>query len=96
MNSDATAQAIAFILGEQTSRLIVLGTFLIVGGIVLVAWKPDEQIARLIGGFISEALQSGPRLDAAPDLDLYQGRLIGNPAVGEKLCRQSSWVREAQ
>jgi len=39
---------------EQTSRLIVLGTFLIVGGIVLVAWKPDEQISRLIGGFISE------------------------------------------
>jgi len=37
MNSDATAQAIAFILGEQTSRLIVLGTFHIVGGIVLVA-----------------------------------------------------------
>jgi hypothetical protein len=34
--------------------LIVLGTFLIVGGIVLVAWKPDEQISRLIGGFISE------------------------------------------
>jgi hypothetical protein len=59
MNSDATAQAIAFILGEQTSRLIVLGTFLIVGGIVLVAWKPDEQIARLIGGFISEPSNRG-------------------------------------
>ena len=44
---------------EQTSRLIVLGTFLIVGGIVLVAWKPDEQISRLIGGFISEPSNRG-------------------------------------
>ena len=32
------------ILGEQTSLLIFLGTLLIVSGIVLVSWKPDEQV----------------------------------------------------
>ena len=30
------------ILGEQTSALIVLGTFLIVAGIVMVSWRPDQ------------------------------------------------------
>ena len=33
------------ILGEQTSALIVLGTFLVVVGIVLVSWKPERQVA---------------------------------------------------
>ena len=33
------------ILGEQTSALIVLGTFLVVGGIVLVSWRPERQVA---------------------------------------------------
>ncbi len=32
------------ILGEETSLLILLGTVLIVGGIVLVSWKPEEQL----------------------------------------------------
>jgi drug/metabolite transporter, DME family len=32
------------ILGEETSLLIFLGTVLIVGGIVLVSWKPEEQL----------------------------------------------------
>ena len=32
------------ILGEQTSLLILLGTLLIVAGIVLVSWKPEEQL----------------------------------------------------
>jgi drug/metabolite transporter (DMT)-like permease len=31
-------------LGEQTSMLIVLGTFLIVAGIVVVSWKPQQQL----------------------------------------------------
>ena len=31
-------------LGEQTSRLIVLGTFLVVVGIILVSWKPEQQL----------------------------------------------------
>ncbi|HMA79905.1 MAG TPA: EamA family transporter [Candidatus Binatia bacterium] len=30
------------ILGEQTSALIVLGTFLIVAGIVMVSWRPER------------------------------------------------------
>lgn len=33
------------VLGEQTSALIVLGTFLVVLGIVLVSWKPERQLA---------------------------------------------------
>jgi len=33
------------ILGEQTSTLIVLGTFLVVGGIVLVSWRAERQVA---------------------------------------------------
>ena len=33
------------ILGEQPSLLIVLGTVLVVGGIVLVSWKPEQQLA---------------------------------------------------
>ena len=33
------------ILGEQPSLLIVLGTVLVVAGIVLVSWKPEEQLA---------------------------------------------------
>ena len=33
------------ILGEQTSALILLGTLLVVLGIVLVSWKPERQIA---------------------------------------------------
>jgi uncharacterized membrane protein len=32
------------ILGEETSLLILLGTLLIVGGIVLVSWKPEKQL----------------------------------------------------
>jgi drug/metabolite transporter (DMT)-like permease len=32
------------ILGEQTSLLILLGTLLIVAGIVLVSWKPEAQL----------------------------------------------------
>lgn len=32
------------ILNEETSALIVIGTFLIVGGIVLVSWRPERQI----------------------------------------------------
>jgi drug/metabolite transporter (DMT)-like permease len=32
------------ILGEQTSALIVLGTFLIVAGIVMISWKPDQLV----------------------------------------------------
>lgn len=32
------------ILGEQTSLLILIGTLLIVAGIVLVSWKPEEQL----------------------------------------------------
>lgn len=33
------------VLGEQTSALIVLGTFFVVLGIVLVSWKPERQLA---------------------------------------------------
>ena len=33
------------VLGEQTSTLIVLGTLLVVLGIILVSWKPERQIA---------------------------------------------------
>jgi len=33
------------ILGEQPSLLIVLGTVLVVAGIVLVSWKPEQQLA---------------------------------------------------
>lgn len=33
------------VLGETTSTLIVLGTLLVVAGIVLVSWKPEKQIA---------------------------------------------------
>ncbi len=33
------------ILGEQTSALIMLGTLLVVGGIVLVSWRPERQVA---------------------------------------------------
>lgn len=36
--------AIVF-LGEQTSLLIILGTLLVVAGIVLVSWKPEQQLA---------------------------------------------------
>jgi drug/metabolite transporter (DMT)-like permease len=36
--------AIVF-LGEQTSLLIILGTLLVVAGIVLVSWKPEQQFA---------------------------------------------------
>jgi drug/metabolite transporter (DMT)-like permease len=32
------------ILGEQTSLLIIIGTFLVVVGIVLISWKPEEQL----------------------------------------------------
>ncbi|HKY06886.1 MAG TPA: DMT family transporter, partial [Candidatus Binatia bacterium] len=32
------------ILGEETSLLVLLGTVLIVGGIVLISWKPEEQL----------------------------------------------------
>lgn len=32
------------ILGEETSLLILLGTVLIIGGIVLVSWKPEEEL----------------------------------------------------
>jgi drug/metabolite transporter (DMT)-like permease len=32
------------ILGEQTSLLIMVGTFLIVGGIILISWKPEQQL----------------------------------------------------
>ena len=32
------------ILGEETSALILLGTFLIVGGIVMVSWRPETQL----------------------------------------------------
>jgi drug/metabolite transporter (DMT)-like permease len=33
------------ILGEQPSVLIVIGTVLVVAGIVLVSWKPEQQLA---------------------------------------------------
>jgi DME family drug/metabolite transporter len=33
------------VLGEQTSALITLGTFLVVLGIVLVSWKPERQLS---------------------------------------------------
>jgi drug/metabolite transporter (DMT)-like permease len=33
------------VLGEQTSALIVLGTFLVVAGIVLVSWRPERQLS---------------------------------------------------
>ena len=33
------------ILGEPTTPLIVLGTCLVVAGIVLISWKPERQIA---------------------------------------------------
>jgi drug/metabolite transporter (DMT)-like permease len=32
------------VLGETTSALIILGTVLVVAGIVLVSWKPEKQI----------------------------------------------------
>jgi len=32
------------ILGEQTSLLIIIGTFLVVGGIALISWKPEEAL----------------------------------------------------
>jgi drug/metabolite transporter, DME family len=32
------------ILGERTSTLIILGTLLVVTGIVLISWKPEEQL----------------------------------------------------
>jgi DME family drug/metabolite transporter len=32
------------ILGEQTSLLIIVGTFLVVVGIILISWKPEQQI----------------------------------------------------
>src|ERR671914_518605 len=31
-------------LGEETSALIILGTFLIVAGIVMVSWKPEQKL----------------------------------------------------
>ncbi|MEX0805143.1 MAG: EamA family transporter [Candidatus Binatia bacterium] len=33
------------LLGEEPSLLIVLGTILVVAGIVLVSWKPEQQLA---------------------------------------------------
>ena len=33
------------ILGEPTTLLIVLGTLLVVAGIVLISWKPERQLA---------------------------------------------------
>jgi drug/metabolite transporter (DMT)-like permease len=32
------------ILGEQTSLLIMVGTFLVVAGIILISWKPEQQL----------------------------------------------------
>jgi drug/metabolite transporter (DMT)-like permease len=32
------------ILGEQASALVIVGTFLVVGGIVLISWKPEQQL----------------------------------------------------
>src|SRR5918996_4103769 len=32
------------ILGEKTSLLIIVGTFLVVMGIVLISWKPEQQL----------------------------------------------------
>jgi DME family drug/metabolite transporter len=32
------------ILGEQTSLLIIVGTFLVVVGIILISWKPEQQL----------------------------------------------------
>lgn len=32
------------ILGEHASLLIILGTFLVVGGIVLISWKPEQEL----------------------------------------------------
>lgn len=40
-----SASIAILVLGEQTSTLIVVGTFLVVLGIVLVSWKPERQIA---------------------------------------------------
>jgi DME family drug/metabolite transporter len=31
-------------LGEETSTLIVLGTFLIIAGIVMVSWRPEQKL----------------------------------------------------
>lgn len=39
-----SAAIAVMILGEETSLLILLGTLLIVSGIVLVSWKPEEQV----------------------------------------------------
>ncbi len=32
------------LLGEETSALIMVGTFLIVGGIVMVSWRPEQRL----------------------------------------------------
>jgi len=32
------------ILGEHASLLIIMGTFLVVGGIVLISWKPEREL----------------------------------------------------
>ncbi len=43
--SPLVSAAIAvMILGEPTTLLIILGTFLVVAGIVLISWKPDRQL----------------------------------------------------
>jgi Predicted membrane protein len=39
-----SAAIAVMILGEETSLLILLGTLLIVSGIVLVSWRPEEQV----------------------------------------------------
>jgi drug/metabolite transporter (DMT)-like permease len=40
-----SATIAVLVLGEQTSLLIMLGTLLVVAGIVLVSWKPERQLA---------------------------------------------------
>jgi drug/metabolite transporter, DME family len=40
-----SATIAVMVLGEEPSVLIVLGTVLVVAGIVLVSWKPEQQLA---------------------------------------------------
>jgi uncharacterized membrane protein len=40
-----SATIAVIVLGEEPSVLIVIGTILVVAGIVLVSWKPEQQLA---------------------------------------------------
>jgi drug/metabolite transporter (DMT)-like permease len=39
-----SATIAVMILGEEASALIILGTFLVVAGILLISWKPEQQL----------------------------------------------------